>query len=223
MPRRDYFYDPEAPKPNSIRPAAAVALFDSGVYWGDLGVTFAWDGASRPRSQLLGMGAEDSDGSQLSRLLTAVEFAEVLKELPESEALAKRTGGLMSGGAASSAPGPRPVKLSSLDQDLLSDLLAAAISESVKEPNRRAGLILAADQLVREDKTRQALNEASSAEDQVDVLLRKIDRQVLADAALVSMGGSDWLTGVRDRVSESGGRFADSCDIYCIGRSPKAA
>jgi 8-oxo-dGTP diphosphatase len=29
MARRDYFYDPNAPKPNSIRPAAAVALFDS--------------------------------------------------------------------------------------------------------------------------------------------------------------------------------------------------
>ena len=29
MARRDYFYDPEAPKPNSIRPAAAVGLFDS--------------------------------------------------------------------------------------------------------------------------------------------------------------------------------------------------
>lgn len=29
MARRDYFYDPEAPKPNSIRPAAAVVLFDS--------------------------------------------------------------------------------------------------------------------------------------------------------------------------------------------------
>jgi 8-oxo-dGTP diphosphatase len=29
MARRDYFYDPEAPSPNSIRPAAAVALFDS--------------------------------------------------------------------------------------------------------------------------------------------------------------------------------------------------
>src|SRR6516162_8431794 len=29
MARRDYFYDPKAPKPNSIRPAAAVALFDS--------------------------------------------------------------------------------------------------------------------------------------------------------------------------------------------------
>ena len=29
MARRDYFYDPEAPKPNSLRPAAAVALFDS--------------------------------------------------------------------------------------------------------------------------------------------------------------------------------------------------
>ena len=28
MTRRDYFYDPKAPKPNSIRPAAAVALFD---------------------------------------------------------------------------------------------------------------------------------------------------------------------------------------------------
>ena len=30
MARRDYFYDPKAPKPNSIRPAAAAALFDSG-------------------------------------------------------------------------------------------------------------------------------------------------------------------------------------------------
>jgi 8-oxo-dGTP pyrophosphatase MutT (NUDIX family) len=30
MARRDYFYDSEAPKPNSIRPAVAVALLDSG-------------------------------------------------------------------------------------------------------------------------------------------------------------------------------------------------
>lgn len=29
MARRDYFYDPAAPKPNSIHPAAAVALFNS--------------------------------------------------------------------------------------------------------------------------------------------------------------------------------------------------
>jgi 8-oxo-dGTP diphosphatase len=29
MARRDYFYDPEAPKPNSIRPATAVALFNT--------------------------------------------------------------------------------------------------------------------------------------------------------------------------------------------------
>jgi hypothetical protein len=29
MARLDYFYEPQAPKPNSIRPAAAVALFDS--------------------------------------------------------------------------------------------------------------------------------------------------------------------------------------------------
>ena len=29
MARRDYFYDPQAPEPNSIKPAAAVALFDA--------------------------------------------------------------------------------------------------------------------------------------------------------------------------------------------------
>jgi 8-oxo-dGTP diphosphatase len=29
MARHDYFYDPEAPKPNSIRPATAVALFNT--------------------------------------------------------------------------------------------------------------------------------------------------------------------------------------------------
>jgi 8-oxo-dGTP diphosphatase len=28
LARRDYFYDPNAPTPNSVRPAAAVALFD---------------------------------------------------------------------------------------------------------------------------------------------------------------------------------------------------
>jgi 8-oxo-dGTP diphosphatase len=28
LARRDYFYDPHAPRPNSIKPAAAVALFD---------------------------------------------------------------------------------------------------------------------------------------------------------------------------------------------------
>jgi ADP-ribose pyrophosphatase YjhB (NUDIX family) len=28
LARRDYFYDPNAPKPNSVRPAAAVSLFD---------------------------------------------------------------------------------------------------------------------------------------------------------------------------------------------------
>ena len=28
MTRRDYFYDTKAPKPNSIKPAAAVALSD---------------------------------------------------------------------------------------------------------------------------------------------------------------------------------------------------
>lgn len=28
MTRRDYFYDPKAPRPNSIKPAAAVAVFD---------------------------------------------------------------------------------------------------------------------------------------------------------------------------------------------------
>src|ERR1700758_3147618 len=29
MARRDFFFDPEAPKPNSIRPATAVALLNS--------------------------------------------------------------------------------------------------------------------------------------------------------------------------------------------------
>jgi ADP-ribose pyrophosphatase YjhB (NUDIX family) len=29
LARRDYFYDPQAPRPNSIKPAAAVALFDA--------------------------------------------------------------------------------------------------------------------------------------------------------------------------------------------------
>ena len=43
-----------------ISPDPDGALIDD-VFWGDVAATFFWDGASRPKSRLLGMGVEGPD------------------------------------------------------------------------------------------------------------------------------------------------------------------
>ncbi|MEZ5863075.1 MAG: hypothetical protein R3D25_03005 [Geminicoccaceae bacterium] len=51
------------------------------VFWGDKGVTFAW-GSSRPRSQLIGMGAGARALQPVEGALAATDFAEALDRVP---------------------------------------------------------------------------------------------------------------------------------------------
>src|SRR5215203_2117241 len=51
-------------------------------YWGDRGVKFYWGGASRPPTQLLGMGFGGSPQDLLARSLIADENRAALKEFP---------------------------------------------------------------------------------------------------------------------------------------------
>src|SRR3954466_16277943 len=47
-----------------VAPAAGTSVIEF-AYWGDKGVTFRWNLASRPRTRLLGQGAEGAEASSI--------------------------------------------------------------------------------------------------------------------------------------------------------------
>ena len=185
------------------------------VFWGDMAATFAWDGASRPKSRLLGMGAGASSVSPIEGAFTAAAFAEAFKRLPAAPAAGPATGGLIAGGAVPARPGGAQVRLKNLRPDELSDLLAVLISTTVTVPEQRARLVLAADAVAHDPSTPLALAGASSAQQELDVLLNRIQRRAEADAELVGMGIPPWLASVRDRLGEALGR-ADDLPAYAV-------
>jgi hypothetical protein len=178
------------------------------VYWGGEGVTFAWDGASRPRTRVLGMGPADTPLSPVEGALTAAAFAEAFKRLPAGAGTAAPASGLISGGppAASRPPAPR---LRDLRPDELGDLLAVVIGQQVADPARRARLVLAADAVAHDPGTGAALAATPTSEAEVGVLFDRVARTAGADPGLVAMGLADWVTGARDRLGEALGRAAD--------------
>jgi hypothetical protein len=179
------------------------------VFWGDIGVRFAWDGASRPRTRLLGMGAGVRPLSPLEGALTAEAFADTFRRLPATPSSTPATSGLMAGGAVAVSPAGTKLSLKNLGADELSDLLAAMIGAQVAEPERRARLILAADAVAHDPATLAALAGARSPEQECDLLLDRVRQKAEADAALVGMGIPNWLVGVRDRLSEALSRAVD--------------
>ena len=83
----------------AISPDPDGVLIDD-VFWGDVAATFFWDGASRPKSRLLGMGADGPQIPAVENVLTATAFANTLARLPATPSPAPATGGLIAGGAA---------------------------------------------------------------------------------------------------------------------------
>lgn len=177
------------------------------VFWGDIGVHFAWDGVSRPRTRLLGMGAGARPLLPLEGALTAEAFADTFRRLPAMPSSTPATGGLIAGGAVAASPAGAKLSLKNLGTDELSDLLATMIGAQVAEPERRARLILAADAVAHDPATPAALAGARSLEQERDLLLDRVRRK--AEAALVGMGIPNWLAGVRDRLSEALSRAVD--------------
>jgi hypothetical protein len=186
----------------AISPDPDGVLIDD-VFWGDVAATFFWDGASRPRSRLLGQGADGPQVSAVENVLTATAFANTLARLPATPTPAPATGGLIAGGAAPTPTGRAPLRLKDLTPDALSDLLVVLVGDTVADPAQRAYLALAVDAVAHDPATFAALAGVSNATQEIDLLLARVQARAAADTELVGMGAPTWLAGVRDRLGEA--------------------
>jgi hypothetical protein len=191
----------------AISPDPDSVLIDD-VFWGDVAATFFWDGASRPKSRLLGMGADGPQIPAVENVLTATAFANTLARLPATPTPAPATGGLIAGGAAPASTGRAPLRLKDLSPDALSDLLVVLVGDTVADPTQRAPLNLVADAVAHDPATFAALAGVSNVTQEIDLLLTRVQTRAAADAGLVGMGAPTWLTGVRDRLGEALSRAA---------------
>jgi hypothetical protein len=192
----------------AISPDPDGVLIDD-VFWGDVAATFFWDGASRPRSRLLGMGADGPQIPAVENVLTATAFANVLSRLPATPSPAPATGGLIAGGAAPASTGRAPLRLKDLSPDALSDLLVVLVGDTVADPAQRASLNLAADAVAHDPATFAALAGVNNATQEIDLLLTRVQARAAADTEIVGMGAPTWLAGVRDRLGEALSRAAE--------------
>lgn len=178
------------------------------VYWGDVGVKFAWEGAARPGSRLLGMGASHVEPELLESVLTAAAFSGVLKDIPDAPMKPASTDGLISGGASAGSRKKSTQTLEQLDGSALSDLLVSMLAAEVPESATRAKLALVADEVAMEVAQQGVLNQIDNPEQQIEMLLEKIKKRAgkKTDDRLAAMGTPAWLSGVYDRLSETLGR-----------------
>ena len=170
-------------------------------FWGDAGAHFAWKGASRPRSLLLGQGAATA-ASTAERALLAAALRASLAQLPAAPPVA-RPSGLVSGhaGVTTAATGVLP-RLKDLSAATLSDLLADLIGESVDDADVRAQATIAADRLAHDAGFISSLAVAPDLAAECDFLVARLRMEVPSDG-LIGMGGvADWFQNVGDRVGE---------------------
>ncbi len=161
------------------------------AYWGDLGVKLHWQGASRPRSQLLGMGA-------FTLTASSVETAEMLESLdslpPKQQLPTAKPSGLISAGPTTTAMNGKS-RLADLSHDQRADLLVS-IARSQKRP---AADLLLVDALARDAAFVAKLKAAKTPADEMIVV--RDAAATLTPKGLIAQGSS-WWSDVADRLSE---------------------
>ncbi|MDB5730667.1 MAG: hypothetical protein JWQ03_562 [Variovorax sp.] len=141
------------------------------AYWGDLGVSFAWNGASRPRSRILGMGAGATPTQAFNEQLEiALAFEQPLPTVPAAPA-AVPPAVLGSGfGPAGAGAAPRSGRLRQLAPDALADLLCGVLmatspaNSPTVAPDTLAHAALMADDVAHDPGLQAALRGAKDAE-----------------------------------------------------------
>jgi hypothetical protein len=185
--------------------ASAKSVMIEDVFWGDVAVNFAWNGASRPKSQLLGQGPDKAmDVSPFARALVANHLSRRFEDWPSSHSVVSN-GGLLSS-STTSAPSEEQWTLSSLSNDELSDLLAAIIETAVADVGERTRLVLIADEAAHDLNLRAALAAEPSGQRQVSLLMDAIQQKAAEQQTLVGQGVGDWFVSVKDRMGEVVGR-----------------
>lgn len=170
------------------------------VFWGGNAAAFGWNGLSRPRTRLLGQGAQDIPVTSFDRTVGSVGLEHTIKNAPAGAA--PPTGGLISGTASAAAALP-PVRLRDFSPQELSDVLAIIADGLALKPGQNARLKIAADDLARDANLRAQLTAANSTEQEITILTNQLRQRAAIDAGLVGMGGGGWLDGLRDRLSET--------------------
>ncbi|OGU24494.1 MAG: hypothetical protein A2580_04395 [Hydrogenophilales bacterium RIFOXYD1_FULL_62_11] len=185
-----------------ISSAPENVLIDQ-AFWGDEGARFAWNGASRPRSLLLGQGADTkidtvADRAELAATLHA-SFSQLPVSLPGT-----RPSGLISGHANTGADVvSAPLRLSALSANELSDLLASVMEGLIDDPAQRVTATLHADALAHDPAFLAELAAAVSSTAECELLSTRL-REAFPTVGLVGMGGAgDWFQDVGNRVSEA--------------------
>jgi hypothetical protein len=185
------------------------------TYWGDIGAAFAWGGASRPRTPVLGQGAE-AEFSAVERAVASAEMANVLVDVPVMQP-AVSTGGLGSGAAGSPAiTGTQ--RLKDLSAEELSDLMAAIVTRtdddgSVVLNDDRALAVLAADDVAHAPGTGPQLAAAPDRVAELEVLQTLVARRYmeLAAAGLTGQGMVPrWVQELGVRIGEALDRADDA-------------
>jgi hypothetical protein len=151
-------------------------------------------GIARPRTILLGQGA----GAEITR---DPPIEELLAQVAERDAQAQ--GGLTAGQATKVT-----ARLDKLKDHDLADLLTLALSTGAS-PLRQAEIGVAADAVVRNPMVWNALTSAPSLDAQLKVLADAMDKEVAKTENLAAAGALDFLTGLKDRVSEGLSRVVD--------------
>ena len=190
-----------------------AGVFISDVYWGDHGVKLRWDGASRPRTRLLGKGVVDANIGLVERSLAADAYGVALEDVAERSA--PDSGQLSAPGTSSARESSAPASLARMPKRELSDLLATLAVQSLAGPADRqtpdaatavdiANMLLAVDAVVEDPQTQAAIA-GKSTEQQIDVLLTRVHQLFERDSALAGKGASKWLPALKDRVTKRSG------------------
>ena len=191
-----------------INPDAPEAVEILPVFWGNVGVQFAWDGASRPKTALLGQGF-DTDPSSAERAVLLASLGNSLGKLPTSPSavgVAAEGELLAAGPAVPTAPATKPQRLRDLTDDQLSDFLVGMISQQSADPAQQARMSIAADEVARDPATKPKLQACASTAEEVTLvqsLIRQRYEQMtpVADGGLLGMGAG-WFPDLKDRMNE---------------------
>lgn len=184
------------------------------AYWGDIGVRFAWDGASRPHSPLLGQGAAPAPSAEEQALALAA-MSEAMRGLPAEPAAPRSAGILIAAGPAAppASAGASKMRLKDFSPDQLSDLALAVIQTTLPDPGQQTLAAIAADAVAHDDGARNRMAACASRDEELSLFKSLIEERYKAlqqqgpAPALIAQGGWDWPDRFKDRLGEAVGRI----------------
>jgi hypothetical protein len=171
------------------------------AYWGDHAFTPTYDGVSRPRTRLLGMGADGLPDDDVSAM-AAIDYRDALDRLPTSARVTTHRGGLAAGGT-SSGTADFAVDLEDMSAEEIGDLLIAAIETSGESAVTQAELAVAVDSLVTDGILADLIAANETLEAQLDAVFAAIQDRHVVGTTLAGQGISNWAAKAKDRATEA--------------------